>query len=374
MPDPGAYPGMNLRDAFDPPVPTVVLGEGEFGQPVGKTANGVVLQSDLFDARAVVDSTRAGRSAAEVLGRAGGAGDRAGGAVRPDAGRTDLADVPVVGSMAAALDAVPEAEALVLGVAPAGGALPEAWESGIRAAMRAGCDVVSGLHVFLSADPEWADLADDCGVRIFDVREPPPDEDLRVADGRVDDLAADVVLAVGTDCAVGKRTTTVALCRAARRAGLDAGWVATGQTGIMVGADRGVVVDRVPADFAAGVVEELVCAVGADREVVFVEGQGALTHRAYSGVTLSILHGAWPDAVVLVDEPGRDRRVHFEQFSVRGVEVERQLVHGLSEAAVAGVSTWGDPGAASDRYGLPAANVFEDGGPEALLAAVRDVL
>lgn len=347
---------MDLRSAFDPPTPTVVLAEGAFGEPAGKTANGVVLHSELFDVGAVVDSERAGRSAADVLGRA------------------DAPDVPVVGTTSAALERVPDARALVIGVAPAGGALPEEWVADIQEAMRAGCDVVSGLHVFLSERDDWTALAEECDVRLFDVRKPPADDDLRVADGRVNDLAADVVLTVGTDCAIGKRTTTFELYRAARRAGLDVGWVATGQTGIMVGAHQGTVVDRVPADFTAGVVEADVCAVGADHDLVLVEGQGALTHRAYSGVTLSILHGAWPDAVVLVDDPDRTRRSHFDQFPVRGVDVERDLVERLCDAPVAALSTWGDPAVQRERFGLPTANVYHEDGPAALLEAVREAL
>ena len=347
---------MDLREAFDPPVPTVVLAEGEFGQPGGKTANGVVMHSELFDARAVVDSTAADRSADDVLDH------------------EDAPAIPVVGSMTGALERASDAEALVIGVAPAGGALPEAWIEDIREAMRAGCDVVSGLHAFLGERAEWSELAEECGVRIFDVRKPPDEDELRVADGSVDEVEANVVLTVGTDCAVGKRTTTFELYRAARDAGLDPGWVATGQTGIMVGAHRGVVVDRVPSDFTAGVVEGMVKDVGADNDLVFVEGQGALTHRAYSGVTLSILHGAWPDAVVLVDDPNRDRRTHFEQFPVAGVDTEREAVETLADAAVAALSTWGDPDAEGDRHGLPAANVYREDGPGELLATVRDAL
>ncbi|WP_227353502.1 DUF1611 domain-containing protein [Haladaptatus salinisoli] len=347
---------MNLRSAFDLPAPAIVLAEGAFGKTAGKTANGVVMHSELFDVGAVVDSERAGRSAADVLAR------------------PDVADVPVVESMSAALETVPEAEALVIGVAPAGGTLPEEWITDIRAAMRAGCDVVSGLHVFLSERDDWVTLADECGVRLFDVRKPPTDDDLRVADGRVDDVDADIVLTVGTDCAVGKRTTTFELYRAARRAGLNAGWVATGQTGIMVGAHRGVVVDRVPADFAAGVVEDLVHAVGANHDLVLVEGQGALTHRAYSGVTLSLLHGAWPDAVVLVDDRDRTSRTHFDRFPVRGVDVERELVERLCDTSVAALSTWGDPATERNRFGLPTANVYHEDGPETLLDAVRVAL
>jgi len=345
---------MNLRSRYEPPVPAVVLAEGAFGAPDGKTANGVVVHSELFEARAVVDSGHAGKSAREVLAR------------------PSVPDVPVVASMAAALEAAPDAAALVLGVAPAGGDLPDAWREDIREAMAAGCDVVSGLHVFLGENPEWQTLADDHGVDIVDVRKPPDEADLRVADG-VLDVDAGVVLVMGTDCAAGKRTTTFELYRAATDAGLDAVWVATGQTGIMVGAHRGVVVDRVPADFAAGVVEGMVRDLG-DHDVVFVEGQAALTHRAYGGVTLSILGGAWPDAVVIADDPDRDRREHFESQSVPSVGAEAALVEALSDAEVAAVSTWGDPETAAYDLDCQVANVYHDGGPATLLAAVRGAL
>jgi uncharacterized NAD-dependent epimerase/dehydratase family protein len=345
---------MNLYEAFDEQTPVIVLAEGEFGRTGGKTANGVVLHSDLFDAQAVVDSTCDAADAGTVLDR------------------DDVADVPVVDSMAEALSTAPDADALVIGVAPAGGDLPDAWVDDIERAMRNGCDVVSGLHVFLSERDSWQRLAADCDVELFDVRKPPAESDLRVADGRSLDVDATVVLTMGTDCAVGKRTTTFELYRAAKRAGLDAGWVATGQTGIMTGADRGVVIDRVPADFTAGVVEDLVCAVADEHEYVFVEGQAALTHHAYAGVTLSILNGADPDAVVLVDDPNRDRRTHFERLSVAGVEAERRAIETLSDAPVTAVSTWAEDSAAADLYGLPAANVYDDDGPKKLLDAVQD--
>lgn len=347
---------MDLHSTFETSAPAVVLAEGEFGEPGGKTANGVVLHGDLFDAAVVVDSTHAGETAASVLDH-------------PDAD-----DVPVVASMTEALERAPHAEALVIGVAPAGGDLPDAWVADIREAMAAGCDVVSGLHVFLADRPEWREYAEECGVRIFDVRKPPGEDDLRVADGRVDDRDIDVVLVAGTDCAVGKRSTTYELYRAAREAGLDAGWVATGQTGIMTGADRGVVIDRVPADFTAGVVEDMVADVAAGHDLVFVEGQAALSHRAYSGVTLSILHGCWPDAVVVAHDPDRTRRAHFEQFPMRPPGREIDLIESLVDAPVAAVSTWGDTDEAEAELGLPAANVFDEGGPGRLLRAVRGAL
>jgi uncharacterized NAD-dependent epimerase/dehydratase family protein len=349
---------MELHDAFDAPVPAVVLAEGKFGTPEGKTANGVVMHSELFDACAVVDSTRAGQTADEVLGRDG------------------VAEIPVVSTTEEALRTAPETEALVIGVAPAGGELPDEWVEDIETAMRGGCDVVSGLHTFLSERPRWQELAAESGVRLFDVRKPPTGDALRVADGRVDDAEADVVLTMGTDCAVGKRTTTFELYRAAKEAGLSAGWVATGQTGIMVGANRGVVVDRVPADFTAGVVEDMICAVAEECDLVFVEGQAALTHRAYSGVTLSLLHGANPDAVVLVDDPDREGRADFERFSVAGVEHEMAAIDSVADGdtEIAALSTWGDAESESATWGLPAGNVYDEEGPSELLDAVLDAL
>ncbi len=349
---------MNLRSKFDIPAPAIVLAEGALGETGGKTANGVTLHSEVFDVEVVIDSTTAGQSASEVLGA--------------DTGQ----DIPVVASMKEALERAPEAAVLVIGVAPAGGSLPSEWRADIKTAIRHGCSVVSGLHVFLSEDPEWQSLASDAGVELYDVRKPPENSELRVGDGRVDDLETPVVLTLGTDCAVGKRTTTFELYRKARSRGLDAAWVATGQTGIMVGAHDGVVIDRVPADFTAGVVEDLVCNAAEDHDIVFVEGQASLSHRAYSGVTLSILHGSWPDVIVLADEPNRTKRTHFEQFDVWGIETERDLIESLSDTVVATVSTWSnhDDEATLD---VPTGNVFQDGGTsrilDAVLAEVDDV-
>lgn len=345
---------MDLRETFETPAPAIVLAEGEFGTPHGKTANGVVLHSEVFDVRAVVDSTNAGWSVVEVLNR------------------DDAPKVPVLASTDEALEMAPDAEAFVIGVAPAGGELPEDWIADIELAIRGGCTVISGLHTFLGEDPHWQALADEAGVDIIDVRKPPAEDDLRVADGSRDAIDATVVLTVGTDCAIGKRTTTFELYRTAVRDGLDAGWVATGQTGIMVGAHQGVVVDRVPSDFTAGVVEEMVQTVGEAHDIVFVEGQGALTHRAYSGVTLSILHGAWPDVVVLVDDPTRTQREAFEQWPIAGIDTEAHLVETLSEATIAAVSTWADK-PEEIGYAYPAVNVYHEDGAAQLLTHVLDV-
>jgi uncharacterized NAD-dependent epimerase/dehydratase family protein len=346
---------MNLRRMLDTPVPTIVLSEGEFGNADGKTGNGVVMHSTVFDSRVIIDSTQAGRTADMVL-------------------ETQCVEsIPIVSSMDDALASVPEAEAVVIGAAPPGGDLPPSWAEALETAIRAGCDIISGLHVFLSEQEMWHELATEHGTRLIDVRKPPDVEDLQIGDGSVDDVDATVVLTMGTDCAVGKRTTTFELYKAAVEAGIDAGWVGTGQTGIMIGAHEGIVIDRVPADFISGAVEELVCRVGAKHDVVFVEGQAALTHRSYSGVTLGLLHGAWPDIVVLADDPDRRSRT-VGDFRVDGVDTEIDLIESLSEATVAAISTWGDPEQVEAKNGIPAANVYHEHGASDLLAAVQDLL
>lgn len=341
---------MNLREDFGERTPAIVLAEGKVGEPGGKTAHGVILHSDIFDVGAVVDSAAEGTSVGEVF----------------DVDR----EIPIVAGVDSALAKMPEADALVIGAAPPGGELPPSWIAEIETAIEAGCDIVSGLHTFLSDDPGWQSLAQANDVKLVDVRKPPTGEALRVADGQVDDLDATVVLTLGTDCAIGKRTTTYELYTAACERDIDAAWVATGQTGIMVGAHQGAVIDRIPSDFAAGVVESLVTAAGEDREMVFVEGQGSLFHRAYSGVTLSILHGAWPDVVVLSIDPHRDRRAYFEQWPVSSIDDEVEAIERLSSAPVAAISSWDT---AATECSLPVANVLDSNGAQRLLDAVHPI-
>ena len=257
-----------------------ILAEGRFTPLDAKTAMGV-LRYRLQEVAAVVDASRAGRTAQECAG----VGD----------------DVPVVADLAGA--AAAGADSLLIGVAPQGGELPANWRSLVRDALVRGWDVLSGLHVFLADDPELARLAAAHGARLFDVRRPV--EKRTVATRRAAGVDALVVLTVGSDCNVGKMTAALEIQGGLERRGVSTAFVATGQTGIFV-ADRGVAVDAMPADFVAGVVEDNVVEAAASAEVVVVEGQGALYHPGYSGVTLAILHGACPEALVLCHHAGRE--------------------------------------------------------------------
>jgi uncharacterized NAD-dependent epimerase/dehydratase family protein len=211
--------------------------------------------------------------------------------------------IPIVADLAAGLEHEPEA--LLIGVAPAGGRLPETWQRLCVQAAQHGLELWSGLHESLAAVPAIAAAADRSGVAIHELRRVP--EELRVATGAAAAVSACVVLTVGSDCAVGKLTTAMELVRGLEDEGVKASLVPTGQTGILL-AGWGIAVDAVKSDFVAGAAEALVLeAARHGSDVLVVEGQGALTHPGYSGVTLGLLHGATPRGMILCHEAGRRR-------------------------------------------------------------------
>jgi uncharacterized NAD-dependent epimerase/dehydratase family protein len=208
--------------------------------------------------------------------------------------------IPIVGTVEAALPYEPTVA--VVGVATQGGRFPPAWRELLKQCISVGLDVESGLHEFVSEDPELTALASEHGVVLRDLRKPPTG--LSVPTGANLEVDAKIVLTVGSDCAIGKKTVAVELDRAARGRGLASVFVPTGQTGIAI-AGWGIAVDAVVADFLAGAAEQLVVE-GARRggEILFVEGQGSLVHPMYSGVTLGLVHGAVPHLLVLCHSAG----------------------------------------------------------------------
>jgi uncharacterized NAD-dependent epimerase/dehydratase family protein len=251
----------------------LILAEGRSGDPhYGKTMRGVV-QYGPDPTVCILDSQRAGESYREI---------------------------PIVGTIEEALAFGPNTA--LVGVATQGGRFPPAWRELLKATIEAGLDVENGLHEFLSADGEMVELARRHGVELRDLRKPPPD--LSVPTGGNLEVAGKIVLTVGSDCAIGKKTVAVELDREARARGLKSVFVPTGQTGIAI-AGWGIAVDAVVSDFLAGAAEWLVVE-GARRggELLFVEGQGSLVHPAYSGVTLGLMHGSAPHAYVLCHMAG----------------------------------------------------------------------
>jgi uncharacterized NAD-dependent epimerase/dehydratase family protein len=257
----------------------LILADGDFGPMTSKTANSVIRYLPERTV-GVLDRKQAGRTVQEVLGFGG--------------------SIPVVGTMPAGLALGPTA--VLVGIAPLGGRLPEEWRGWLAEALDAGCDLWSGLHTFLGDDPVLASKAKASGRKILDLRKPPAD--LPVASGAAKAVEPYVVLTVGTDCNVGKMTAQLQLTRQLNAAGLRTRFVATGQTGIMI-EGWGIAVDAVVADFVAGAAERLVLQGSADADIVLVEGQGSINHPGYSAVTLGLLHGSCPDALILCHEASR---------------------------------------------------------------------
>jgi uncharacterized NAD-dependent epimerase/dehydratase family protein len=191
------------------------------------------------------------------------------------------------------------ARTMILGIVNAGGVLNESWIPHILAALEAGMDVASGLHIALSSEPRIAEAARRHGRELFDVRK----SQQRFATGKGTKRTGLRLLTVGTDCSVGKKYTALALEREMRARGLDAEFRATGQTGVFI-SGRGVAIDAVVADFISGAVE-WISPDAAPGHWDLIEGQGSLFHPSFAGVTLGLLHGAQPDAFVICHEPTR---------------------------------------------------------------------
>ena len=335
---------------------TVILAEGFSGDPhYGKTMRGV-LRYRRDDVVVIVDSRRAGETEAGV---------------------------PIVADVDSALSFGPEVA--IVGVATQGGRFPPAWRAILRRSIDAGLSIENGLHEMLGDDLELRLLADVAGVELRDLRRPPPGLD--VATGANLEVDAQIVLTVGSDCAIGKMTVSLELDRVARERGHPSVFVPTGQTGIAI-AGWGIAVDAVVADFVSGAAEQLVVE-GRRRggELLWVEGQGSLVHPCYSGVTLGLYHGAVPHALVLCHRAGATEiegspghpipplreLVELYQRMALPRRPSRVVALALNTVGMDDGTARGAIEAASDETGLPAADPVREGA-DGLLDAVLAAL
>jgi uncharacterized NAD-dependent epimerase/dehydratase family protein len=281
-----------------------------------KTAHGVIRYGD-DEVVAVIDPSHAGRSVRDVLAHL-------------------ESDAPIVASVAQALELSPTS--LLIGTAPKGGALPPEWRAEVLAAIAAKLEIVSGLHDMLNEDREFFTAARASGTTIWDVREPP---EVPLFGGDAYAVKAPILLTVGNDCAVGKMSVALELVRAAKAAGTNARFVPTGQTGIMI-AGWGISVDRVISDFSAGAAEQLVLyAAHEGAQMIFVEGQGALNHPAYAPVTLALMFGSAPDALVLVCDPRRARIEGYDTPTLsyrESIRIHETLLATVKPAPIVGLA------------------------------------
>jgi len=279
----------------------IILCDGYYRTINGKTAHGLVRGTDRYRVLAVVDPPTAGQDAGEVLD----------GIPRK---------IPIVTSIGEALARLPlKPDYAIVGIATAGGRMTPELRASLREALEKGLSLVNGLHEFASDDPELADLARAMDLTITDIRKVKPRSELHFWTGEIGRLSTLRVAVLGTDCALGKRTTTRLLVEACRRDGLRAEWISTGQTGWLQGAPFGILLDALPNDFVGGELEHAIlsCARELSPEVIFLEGQSSLRNPSGPCGSELILSGG-ARGVVLQHAPGR---VFFEGFEEEGYRI-----------------------------------------------------
>ncbi len=258
----------------------VILAIDAFDYILNKTGN-MLLRYRPEDVVAIIDPKKANKTANSVLGYGG--------------------DVPVVSSFKETLHLHPDS--LVIGNAPPGGIINDDYRDEISEAIQAKCDIYNGMHVFLNDDDNFKQSAKKYGVSLYDLRRPP--KPLHFSTGSWVNRKIPVLLVVGTDCDTGKMTTAWEITQRLRELGKKVAFLGTGQTGILL-SGAGVPIDAVVSDFMAGEVEHHINTISSGMDLVIVEGQGAISNYAYSGVTLGLIHGAMPDFLIMTHDPGRE--------------------------------------------------------------------
>ncbi len=328
--------------------------ENEFGQIDGKVANGLARHSNKYNIVGIIDSSKAGLDAGEYL----------------DGIENGIPVFPSLVDALRELGSVPEF--FIYGIAPLASYLDESQRNVIFAAMVEGMDIVSGLPEFLSEDAEFIQMEIECGVRIHDIRKPPPRRELHNFNGSILNLETPVIAVLGTDCAVGKRTTTVRLVEALKQEGLNAVFIATGQTGLLQGARYGVAVDVLSSGFSTGEVEHAVMEAQNQEhpDIIVVEGQGALSHPAFTS-TAAILRGANPDAVIVQHPPRRTNHCDFPEIPMPTLASEIELIEQFSKTKVVAITLNHEDMSDAEvayttldyekRYELPVTDVLKNG-------------
>lgn len=299
----------------------IVYCEGNFAKIDGKTANGLIRHSESYRILSIVDSTHGGKDSGLLL----------------DGVDNDIAIYASLEDAVAQEPSIPDA--LIYGMAPSTGKLSPMDRNVVMTAMTLGMNIVSGLHEFLSDDAEIAASALKHNVTIHDIRKPKPSKDMRLFDGSVANVHALRIAVLGTDCAIGKRTTATVLARALNAKGIKTVLVGTGQTGLMQGAKYGVAMDAVPPQFCCGELEgEILAASEAERpDVILIEGQGALSHPAFC-TSAFILRGSQPDAVILQHAPMRAHRCDFPDMPMPSPASEIALIETFANTKVIGMT------------------------------------
>lgn len=307
--------------ARDPIATAVVYCESNFGKIDGKTANGLIRSSEKYRILSVIDSEKAGQDTGMILDSA------------PNG-------IPVCGSLD---DAIALAGSMpdyfIFGMAPSLGMLSKHERGLVLEAMSHGMSIVNGLHEFLNDDPVFAAACIACKVEIIDIRKPRDKKDLHMFSGRIAEVTCPVIAVLGTDCAIGKRTTASVITEALNKRGIKTVMIGTGQTGLIQGARYGVAIDAVPSQFCAGELEWVIFEAFKNEQpdLIVVEGQGSLSHPAFSSTSF-ILRGSCPDGVVLQHAPRRVTRCDFPSMAMPTPASEINLIETFADTKIIGLT------------------------------------
>jgi uncharacterized NAD-dependent epimerase/dehydratase family protein len=299
----------------------IVYSENEFGKIDGKVANGLARHSDKYQIDGIIDSCKAGLDAGEYLD-----GIKNG--------------VSVFHSIEDAITNLPNIpEYFIYGIAPLSSFLDREQRDIIITAMKTGMNIVNGLPEFFSDDEEFMQIANKYNVQVIDVRKPAQRKDLHNFSGEIADVKAPVITVLGTDCAVGKRTTAVNLVDALRQEGLNVAFIATGQTGLLQGAKYGVAIDVLSSGFATGEVENAVVQAYKNEQpdIIVVEGQGALSHPAFTSSS-AIVRGSMPNAIIVQHPPKRKNHCDYPNIPMPSLASEIELIKAFSKSNVIAIT------------------------------------
>ena len=299
----------------------IIYAEALFGENDGKVANGLVRHSKKYEILGVIDSTKAGKDTGEILdGQANG--------------------IPIFPTIDTALDILTEhPDYFIYGIAPTHPILCKEEREIFFEAMESGMNIVSGLPEFFSDDLEFMDYAAEYGVTITDIRKPLPRKDLPLFTGKIHEIHTPVIAVMGTDCAIGKRTTAQRLVRALREEGLIVAFIATGQTGLLQGAKYGVAIDVLSSGYATGAVEHAILTAEEMEkpDIIIVEGQGSLGHPSYTS-SAAILKGALPDAIIIQHAPKRLNYCTYPDIPLKSLQSEIDLIEEFCGPRVMGIT------------------------------------
>ncbi|MRH44644.1 DUF1611 domain-containing protein [Aquibacillus halophilus] len=299
----------------------IVYCEGKFGTMDGKTANGLIRSSRNYEIVGVIDSTKVGMDTGYYLEEKNNG-------------------IPFFSDLDSAFEYLPKMPSqFIYGIAPSEGLLKNDERNIVLQAIENGLNIINPLHEFFTDDKEFMKNSLKYGVKITDVRKPAEKKDMHLFSGRILNIDTPIVAVLGTDSAVGKRTTSVLLEEALIDMGLNVAFVATGQTGLIQGAKYGVAIDAIPSQFMTGEIEHQIMRAYENEkpDIIIVEGQGALSHPAYIS-SCGIIRGSRPGSVIVQHPPKRKNLGDFEYMKMPTIESEIELIEGFSEAKVIAIT------------------------------------